>query len=45
MSGWDSRKTALLIEFYYGAREMERSREEMDYGSHYANGTEFIVWL
>lgn len=45
MRGWDSRKMALLIEFYYGVRERERSREEMDYGSEYASSMQFIVLL
>lgn len=45
MRGRDSRKMALLIEFYYGVRGRERSREEMDYGSLYASSTEFIVSL
>lgn len=45
MRGWDSRKMALLIEFYYGVRERERSREEMDYSSPHTSSTKFIISL
>lgn len=45
MRGWDSKKMALLIEFYYGVRERERLGEEMDYSFQFASSREFIVLL
>lgn len=45
MRGWDSKKMALLIEFYYGVRERERLGEKMDYSFQYASSREFIVLL